>query len=162
MIEITDNLYIGNQLDYEKNVKRQDGWAIVHACKEPYHRNALGYTGRACSKNHPEYLIAKRDNRLILNLVDVEDPSWISASIVDTAMDFVGDNLKAGKKVLIHCNQGHSRSAGLGMLYLASTGKFSGLDFESAEKKYKEIYEPYEPAGGMKGYLSLNWDKYCI
>lgn len=45
MIEIYNNLFIGNEMDYEKNVKRQNGWAIVHACKEPYHRQAVGYSG---------------------------------------------------------------------------------------------------------------------
>jgi hypothetical protein len=51
MIEIHPNLYIGNEHDYEFNVRRESGWCIVHACKEPYHRQALGYTGRAAPKS---------------------------------------------------------------------------------------------------------------
>lgn len=42
MKEIIKNLYIGNADDYEQYVKGKDDWSIVHACKEPYHRKALG------------------------------------------------------------------------------------------------------------------------
>ncbi len=53
MIEIHPNLYVGHQGDYEYLVQGQDGWAVVHACKEPYHRNLLGYTTRGAPKDHP-------------------------------------------------------------------------------------------------------------
>lgn len=162
MIEISQNLYVGNEYDYEMTVKQQSGWAIVHACKEPYHRQVVGYLGRACSKDHPEYLMAQRGNRLILNLVDVDNPDWVHPSIVDTTIKFVDDGLESGLKVLIHCNQGYSRSASLGMLYLAHIGRFSGLEFTNAESKYKVIYPPYSPSGGMRGYMIRNWTKYCI
>ena len=42
MIEICPQLYVGNQDNYEYDVKRQEGWAVVQACKEPYHRRELG------------------------------------------------------------------------------------------------------------------------
>lgn len=73
MIERYSDLFVGNQDDYESNVKYKANWAVVHACKEPYHRLALGYSSKAAPKNHPEYLFAKRTNRLILNLVDADD-----------------------------------------------------------------------------------------
>lgn len=162
MIEISSNLFVGNEKDYETDVRHQDGWVIVHACKEPYHRQAVGYSGRACAKTHPEYLLAKRGSRLILNLVDVENPDWISPIIVDETMIFIEDNLNNGFKVLVHCNQGMSRSAGLGLLYLAHIGHFQGMDFNTAEAEYKKTYPPYQPAGGMRGYIIRNWDKYCV
>jgi hypothetical protein len=105
MIEIYPKLHIGNQDDYELNVARQPGWAVVHACKEPYHRQALGYTGRAVSKTHPEYLIARRENRLILNLVDVDNPAYIPKEIMDAALMFVHEQLSAGVKVLSQCSK---------------------------------------------------------
>ena len=74
MVEIFPNLFIGTEQDYEYNVKGNPDWVTVHACKYPYHQRELGYTGRAAPKNHPEYLIARRDRRLILNLVDAPDP----------------------------------------------------------------------------------------
>lgn len=103
-------------MDYQNNVKSLDGWAVVHACKEPYHRQAVGYSGRACAKSHPEYLLAHRGNHLMLNLVDVDNLDWVSPIIVDEAINFIDVSLSQGMNVLIHCNRGMSRSAGLGPL----------------------------------------------
>ena len=83
MIGVFPNLFVGTQQDYELNVKSQPGWMVVHACKEPYHRQELGYTSQGAPKNHPEYLIARRGNRLILNLVDAPDPRYIPKEIID-------------------------------------------------------------------------------
>lgn len=162
MIKIYKNIFVGNEMDYEKEVKLQNGWIVVHACKEPYHRQAVGYSGRACSKTHPEYLLAKRNNHLMLNLVDVDNPDWISNVIVDETLKFLDEGLANGNRALIHCNQGKSRSAGLGLLYLAHIGEFKGLDFISAEEKYTKIYPLYQPAGGIRGFCMINWDKYNL
>ena len=161
MIEIHPNLFIGNQDDYEINVARQLDWAVVHACKEPYHRQALGYAGRAASKDHPEYLLAKRDNRLILNLVDAADPAYIPDVIIDSALRFAQDNLSESKNVLIHCNQGMSRSPSIGLLYLvAYTDKLPKDNFIMAEEAFREIYPYYSPAAGIRGFMQLHWEKY--
>ena len=56
MKEAYPNLFVGSQTDYESNPKMFDNWFVVHACKEPYHRNALGYTGRSAPKDSPYYL----------------------------------------------------------------------------------------------------------
>ena len=50
MIRIYSDLFVGDQGDYEYQVKGQDGWAVVHACKEPYHRQLLGLH----NLRHPE------------------------------------------------------------------------------------------------------------
>ena len=161
MVEIYKNLFIGNQDDYEVNVRMQSNWAIVHACKEPYHRQALGYSGRSVSKDHPEYLMAKRENRIILNLGDVDNPDWISPLIIDEAIRFIKNKLELGMNVLVHCNQGMSRSAGIGLLFLATQGLFKGESFETAENKFRtSIYPVYNPAQGVRGYIIRNWNKY--
>jgi predicted protein tyrosine phosphatase len=163
MIEIYPNLHIGNQDDYELNVARQSGWAVVHACKEPYHRQALGYTGRAVSKTHPEYLIARRENRLILNLVDVDNPAYIPKEIMDAALTFVDEQLSSGIKVLVHCNQGGSRSPSIGLLYLAKfTDKLPTSSFSEAENSFRSLYPPYSPAAGVRGFMMQHWTLYTI
>lgn len=160
MIQIHPNLYIGDQTDYERNVRNQPGWSIVHACKDPYHREALGYSGRGAPKHHPEYLIAKRDNRLILNLIDPENPAYIPMEIIDAALKFVDQHLESGRKVLVHCNQGQSRSPGIGLLYLAKEGIIENSSFNTALMEFKKIYPPINMAGGMTGFLMKNWDNY--
>lgn len=41
------NRHIGSQKDYERFIKIQDDWVVVHACKELCHRQALGYSTQA-------------------------------------------------------------------------------------------------------------------
>lgn len=159
MIEITHNLFIGSQSDYENVVKYENGWYVIHACKEPYHRQALGYSGRALSKDHPEYLMAERENRLILNLVDVADPAYISKIIIDKAIGCIAGHIHE-MKVLVHCNQGASRSATIGLLYLHYTGEINTDDFEQAEAQYSALYPLYMPANGMRLFAKSHWEDY--
>jgi Dual specificity phosphatase, catalytic domain. len=162
MIEIHPNLFIGNEYDYESRVRNEPGWCVVHACKEPYHREALGYSGKAAPKNHPKYLIARRGNRLILNLVDAPDPAFIPNEIIDAALEFISTSLHAGNRVLVHCNEGCSRSAGIGLLYLAkNTDNVPKDNFLAAEAVFRSIYPPYTPKSGMRGFMMSNWCNYC-
>ena len=89
MIEILINLYIGDQYDYENQVKFKSAWNVIHACRNPHYRRFLGYTGRGAPKGHPEYLIARRENRLYLNLVDAIDPKYNLKENLDSAIEFL-------------------------------------------------------------------------
>lgn len=159
MIEIITNLYIGSEADYEQNAKHQPGWYIIHACKEPYHRQALGYTKRGAPTDHPEYLLAEREGKLILNLVDVPNPNYIRKEIIDKAIEKIDENI-LNKKILVHCNQGMSRSATIGLLYMHHSGKITTSSFLDAEKEFVEIYPGYNPANGMREFARLHWDDY--
>lgn len=160
MIEIEGNLFVGGEFD-EQQVRGQPGWFFIHACKEPYHRQALGYAGRAASKDHPEYLVARREGRLILNLVDAADVNYIPAEIVDAALVAIHENI-GGNRILLHCNQGQSRSPTIGLLYLLKfTDRLSGLDRDAAIDAFRSIYPTYNPARGMAEYARINWGRYC-
>lgn len=161
MIEVHPNLYVGGERDYEGSVRHQEGWYVVHACKEPYHRQALGYTGRAAPKNHPEYLIARRGERLILNLIDAPNPAYIPAEIVDAALEFIDSGLRAGHRVLVHCNLGESRAPSIALLYLrAYTDCLPDSSVAEAEAVFRQIYPLYSPGLGMRGFVAANWDTY--
>jgi hypothetical protein len=160
MIELHHNLFVGSQ-DDETSICDQNGWFIVHACKEPYHRQALGYTGRAAPKDHPEYLIARRPGRLILNLVDAPDVNYIPAQIIDAALDDIHQNI-ASSKILVHCNQGMSRSPAIAFLYLLKfSDVFGRQDHDEDLRDFLKIYPPYAPARGVGDYVRLNWAKYA-
>ncbi len=161
VIEVTENLFVGNMYDYENTVKHQKDWSTVHACKIPYHKQLLGYSGNAAPKDSPEYLFADRGDRLYLNIVDSPNPKYIPSEIVDKAIDYIGKELKTGKRVLVHCNEGRSRSTIISLLYLATIGEYSGMSLEEAEKQFRLIYPLYSPKTGTRGYALLNWDKYC-
>lgn len=162
MIEIAPRLFIGSALSLAKADNGINGiaddWFVVSAAKEPFHREAIGYTGRALDKGHPEYLMARRPNRLILNLVDVPDPAYIREEIVSEAMRSIDEALADDKKVLVHCNQGQSRAPTLGLLWLRkSSPDYADLDFDEGVAKFRETYPDYAPAGGMLGYARAHW-----
>ncbi len=160
MIEIYPNLWIGAEQDYEFSVKGNPGWNVVHACKEPYHRRELGYATRGAPKGHPEYLIARRDHRLILNLVDAPNPAFIPKEIIDAAIQCIHASLTNGMKVLVHCNLGESRAPGIGLLYLVMYTDKLPKEFMKAEQAYRLIYPLYNPSTGIRGFLLRNWGSY--
>jgi len=158
MIEIDKNLFVGNLIDFENNQFDLD-YYFVQACKEPCHRKALGYTGRAADENHPEYLIARRERKIILNMIDPPTGKYFENVMFETSLAFIDENLQREKKVLIHCNQGISRSPSIGLLYLATKRKIRSENFMAAEEDFIKIYPHYSPSG-IKEFLTLNWDYY--
>lgn len=162
MIEVHQNLFVGNLRDYDFEVSRQDGWAVVHACKEPYHRQFLGYSGRGAPKGD-EYYLAQRGDRLALNIVDAPDPAFFSKDeMIIPALDFIDDALSRGLKVLVHCNQGESRGPSIALLYMAARlGALPSESLEAAEEKFRSIYPLYSPKVGLREHLRQNWRSYC-
>lgn len=154
MIEVSEGLFVGSQVDYEAMKHDCNDWGIVQACKEPYHRDAVGYRGRATSKDHPEYLWAHRGNRLILNLIDVADPGFVAHSLIMEALRFIGEHRSDGRKVLVHCNQGHSRSPSIAMMYMARS---LDPDFEEAQHQFRQVYPEYTPAEGIRLFALARW-----
>ncbi|MCA1458080.1 dual specificity protein phosphatase family protein [Bradyrhizobium sp. BRP22] len=164
MIEVAPNLFVGNALDYENHVRLIDtpkpGWAVVHAAKEPWHRAALGYTGRGAPKDHEEYLFAFRGDRLCLNLVDVDNVDYVNKKVVEAGISFIGQQIADSKKVLVHCNQGQSRGPGLALLYLGATeGMWASMHPADAMLRFTELYPMFSPANGMAEYVLKNWPK---
>lgn len=161
MIEVAHRLFVGSQQD-EAKVRGAPGWYIVSAAKEPHHRQALGYVTRGAPRDHPEYLWARRDNHLILNLVDVADPAYISPEIIDIALSAIDAALTKDEdqRVLVHCNQGGSRGPTIAMLYLRKfSHEFDGMDFDQAVAEFTKLYPPYAPASGMAEYARQHWDE---
>ncbi len=162
MIEVHPNLFVGDENDYLYSVAAQPGWAVVHACKEPFHRQAVGYSGRAAPKGHPEYLVARRGDRLMLNIVDVDDPRFFAKEMIDSALDFIDEQLAKGLKVLVHCNQGESRGPSIALLYMAARlGALRKESLEAAEERFRLLYPRYSPKYGLREHLRRSWPTYC-
>lgn len=157
---VLENLWIGNQVDYEAGVFDSNEFSIVLAAKEPWHRQALGYTGRSAAKDHPEYLMAIRDNNLILNLVDAPKAEFFDKGLIDIALNFIKEQHNLGKKTVIVCNKGESRSASLALLYLVRW-KYIDVDtLEEAEAEFLKLYPEYNPGSGIRGFVKENWNAY--
>ncbi len=162
--EIYTNLYLGGQDDIEAFATLVEGrsnseFCILSAAKEPWHRRALGYTGRSAPKTHPEYLYAHRPSRLILNLVDAreENARYIYDEILHTAVDYIEAN--KDKLVFVHCNEGKSRAPSIVLMYfLKHTQAMEQCDtFEEVEGLFKSWYPEYAP-NGIRVKVKEFWD----
>jgi hypothetical protein len=158
--EVFPNLFCGDANAYPPAAVMEN-WAVVHACKEPHHRAILGYTGRGAPKDDPEYLWAERGNRLALNIVDAPKPEFFDKGMIDKALDFIDEKLKTGMKILVHCNEGKSRSTSICLLYIVSRRlKLSGVTLEQCEAEFKKTYPEYMPGDGIRGFMQQHWDEY--
>lgn len=152
MIEVLHNLFVGSLQD--EATARASGWSTLHCAKDPCHRAAVGYSGRALPKDHPEYLYARRGTDLYLNMVDARDPAYISHELVQTGLDFLSDAVKRGP-VLVHCNEGHSRAPGIALLWLLQNGHIN------SEHQFQKLYPDYAPNEGVHRYVRDNWNSYA-
>ena len=159
MIEVSPSLYVGNDKDYLA-MGDSTGWVFVHAAKEPWHRKALGYTTPGAPKTDPEYLFAYRDKSLILNMIDSYNVNFISAPMIDEAIKFIGESMKMGYKVLVHCNHGLSRGPSLAFIYMLVNEKIVAQNFNQAEKEFLKLYPEYNPAAGIYDYIAQNFRRY--
>lgn len=170
MKEVIEGLFVGDEMDYGNLLKEHipgrevdqpcDNFAVVHACKEPFHRQLLGYTGRGAPKNHIEYLWAERGNRLFMNIVDAPKSIFFDKGMIDKALDFIHQKRNEGLKVLVHCNEGMSRSPSIALLYLVKHGLIQGDTLEDVEAEFLKLYPEYNPGAGMRGFVKDNWDYY--
>lgn len=160
MHQVIDRLYVGGDSDYER-LKSKDGWSILRACKEGPggHRESLRYTTQAAPKG-PNYLAVKKGGSLLsLNFIDANDPNFVPLEMVSKGLEFIDARLVAGDKVLIACNQGHSRGPTTAMLYLRSIGELMG-NFVASERMFRTLYPEYDPGIGLRQFARSNWDTF--
>lgn len=156
MIQIATNLFVGDQDDY-KQFEGSSEFKFVQAAKEPWHRKALGYKGKSAPKDHPEYLYAFRDSRLILNLVDASKKKYFQDEIFQVAHSFI-KSYKDTWKVLVHCNKGQSRAPGVVLYYLWKEG-FVPSNYREAVDGFSVLYPTFQPSDGLEGFLKEQFNK---
>lgn len=131
--------------------------AIIHACKEPCHRQALAYKEKSLLSSHPHYLACEKQGHLYLNLIDPPAPLFQIESF-RLFLDFADRMRAQGRSVHIHCNQGQSRAPSLTLLYMAKRlGLLPVTSYAAARRAFEAQY-PYLPGKGIETFLSANWD----
>jgi hypothetical protein len=155
--KIIEGIYVGSDEDVPEAKKR--GYARLSATKDgpDGHRAMLGYDTLGAPKGK-DYLFARKGDWMALNLIDVENPEFISEKAILAGIAFVKEMAAEGKKVLIHCNAGHSRGPTTTMLYLRSIGELP-QPFNRAQKIFKTLYPKYDPGQGMEVVARQMWDK---
>ncbi len=153
MTKVHENLYIGTVSDCSVAYDM----AILHACKT-CHQRILNYP-HSPSKDDKNYLIYKPDSdNLYLNLLDLDSlEKEYTDVIVTESLLFIDKHIKT-KPVLVHCDFGVSRSASLGMLYMAASGSIANDCYMSAARAFKNLYPPFSAGYGVSNYMEENWN----
>ncbi|MBI5002966.1 dual specificity protein phosphatase family protein [Candidatus Woesearchaeota archaeon] len=156
MKEVCNNLYVGTEASCFHSPK--EGWAVIHACKSPCHQKRLNYTG-SLSPSHPNYLIFEEENNLYLNIVDMDKilPKYTDP-VFGKAIAFIEQNI-ANKKIIIHCNQGQSRSPAIALVFLAKKELFTKSSYPEAVIAFRKLYPNYQPGICIQNYLINNWQR---
>jgi hypothetical protein len=149
-------LFVGN--DADDTTAEEKGYAILRACKDgPYgHRSMLGYKSLGAPKGDDYYFVQKGD-KMALNLIDADDPGFIPKPAIEAGLGFIDEQLRSGKKVLVHCNHGKSRGPTMALMYMRQVGQVSNR-FGNAMKEFHSLYHEYDPNRGMLTYMKNHWD----
>ena len=149
---ISERLSFGGQSSCKPH---KPGQAVVHACKEPCHRSAVGYDTKSLASTHPLYLAHRQGQDLYLNLIDPPVPLFKRESF-EIALGFMHEAYKAGS-VHIHCNQGQSRAPSLALLLMAKRlGTLPNASYAEARAAFERMH-PYMPGDGIARFLAENW-----
>lgn len=149
MVEVFDKIWVGSLDDFIGSSKKD--FAFVHATKSLFD-NSLGE------------VIYEIDNHLYLNWVDSKEEKYfdykgLGVSVFVSILNFIEKWHKSGS-VLIHCNEGLSRSPSIAMVYLAKRLKvIDGKDHVFAEREFSDIYPEYYANKGISDFLFKNWFK---
>lgn len=149
MKEVYPHLLVGDIHDYELSRHR----AVVSATKT-VHAREVRFNG----KDDPDYIYVEKPYHLILNWVDgpAHLYNWSTPGLFNRALDFIDRNVRLGD-VLVHCDQGLSRSPTLAMLYLAKRTDYLKDDLSSAYDEFQQVYfKDYNP-GGILDYVADHW-----
>src|SRR5258708_5557484 len=155
--EIIDRLFVGDEEGVPQAEQR--GYSILAACKDgspDCHRAVLGYTTLGAPKDKDYYFVQSDKRHMALNLIDIDDPTMIPREVIDAGLEFLKERYDAGDKIFCHCIAGHSRGPTMMLMFLRTIGEMPE-GFNSAIKKFRTLYPPYDPGVGMKSHARERW-----
>lgn len=143
-VKVHDAIFVGNGSDVYKFAG-----SILHCARDPWFSEA--------TKHKPLLMISRNVfsiyyNEMALNMVDAQHPKYFSDEMINAGLDFITERLAEGDAVLVHCQEGISRSPSLTMLWLFEHG-FLNDDFKNACVEFKELYPPWKPNHGIFEYV---------
>jgi len=130
-----------------------DSIAIVHACKT-CHSKLCGQPAR----DHPDYLYAEDGGELYLNLIDPDLPLF-RLELFTHALDWMEKAYRQGSEVVIHCDQGNSRSRTLALLLAARVGLITRKSYLLASIEFsRQTGRLFTPGKGIRTFVSAEWE----
>lgn len=143
--QIEDGLYVQGGCP-----KDWDG-ALVHACKRPCFVERVGTP----DPTSPFYLSFEEGPELWLNIVDADHKGMFPRELFECFLGWIERHRE--QEVLIHCNEGRSRSPALAMLALVARGEIAP-GFDEAVEEYEFLDPKVRRYTGIMSYLEEDWD----
>ncbi len=162
-VKVFDGIYIGDFSDaIDAMESPKEGQAMCFVAKTLHKQiakldgNAVeGYHGNM-PKDSEEYIVAFRPERkmIAINLIDAPSMDYISKLGMDTAVEFVCEQRRMGRDVLICCDQGMSRSVSVAFLYAVYNG-FISLEngYEPAKFEMSQRYPTMSFGKGIDAFV---------
>src|SRR6266516_5816458 len=157
MKEVAPDLYVGTSSEARYIFSQRDEWRLVNVAKT-IHLEIHGWSKP--DSTSPYYVIHEDPQWISVNWVDTPRAELFNyqnkgVSVVKQILAFIQKSLQEGKKVLISCDQGQSRSPSIAMLYLAKVlHTIRDTTFAEAVKEFVKIYPQYQPALGISTFLT--------
>lgn len=128
------------------------GTALVHACKSCH--------SKLCGQPRPDdadYLVAEDSGELYLNLIDPNEPLF-KVELFRRFLQWAEERHRSGLTVVIHCDQGRSRSRSLALVLGVRLGLLPRDSFLAAAVALgKTSGQPYRPSPGIRTFLADRW-----
>jgi predicted protein tyrosine phosphatase len=149
MEEVIRNLFIGS-VGESARVRGKPGWAVVHA-EAGLHRRYV-----AAHRLADRDAVASPDgNELFLCFEDARLAGQVNTRCIRPALEFIHRHLRAGRRVLIDCITGLSRSPAIILIYLLKyTDVLPRTNIFDAIFSYSELYPLYDPNDGLLPYAA--------
>lgn len=153
------NIYVGTKDEHK--IATSEGMKIVCALNRAKgyvtHQSVVGWSGRGCNKDSPDYLFKQTDDAIYLNMIDGDNPEYIHDNMINSALNFIKIALNNNDKVFIYCSLGESRSPSIALMYLLENGL---IEKENAIAKFQaDYYNKYSPKSGNLEYIQNRWLK---
>ena len=184
--KVGENLFVGNQDDFYDQLHCElftDKDAVILAGKVFHKQFARvqgcdedGYVGNM-DKNEPEYLAAYRNvggkegtppfalpEMLVLNLLDIDNPEYVSQACVEQAVLFAEDKIIDEKNVVIFDTKAVSMAPAIAMLAMAKVeSRYVTLeeDYVHFADSFSEVYPSFEPKSGINAVAKKVYKKIC-
>lgn len=143
----------------KSDCSRATSHVLIHATKT-CHRQIIGQP----HPQDPDYLHAFSNGELYLNMIDPPLPLFRLEMFI-TFLDFALPRYRAGQSLLIHCDQGESRSRSLALLLASHLHLLPTDNFYAAAAAFEEhTGRPYTPGQGIVTFLDQQWNRlveYC-
>lgn len=159
MIKVIDCIHVGVKEEYERAIGC--GVKVVCALNRAAgfvtHQSVVGWEGRGCDKRNPYYLYKRRDDGIYLNMIDGDDPKYVSDIMVNAALLYIWQMVQEGEDVFIYCSMGVSRAPSIALMYMLENGLIERSE-DTVRIFKRDFYRGYRPKMGNLLYIKRRWN----